>query len=137
MLKCIDKSRVAILFFLAAGFLFVMFSDFSAKEQNFLCIGTETTGGKASPTSFSLKFERLRWFILWSDDDGSAWLETQGGQAYYFAYLDDSGTYWNFADQKFLIPPFGRFSSISNKAMIGIRDGFVVEGECQQVPNYK
>ncbi|OSQ42457.1 hypothetical protein [Thalassospira alkalitolerans] len=137
MFKRIDKLRVGSLFFLAAGFLFVLFINFSTKEQNFFCAGTEMVDGKDSPTSFFLKFERFRWFILWSDDDGSAWVETQDGQVYYFAYLDDSGVDWNFADQKFLIPPFGKFSSISNKAMIGIRDGFVVEGECQKSPNYK
>jgi len=136
MVVRIVKGRLGVLVILAVGVVFVIAIIFGVKKYNFACTGIETADGTNSPTEFSLKVERLRGGIFWADDDGTVWLETQSGRTYLFTYFDDSGLYWSFAEKEFQSPPFGRFSTISNKALVGISDGHVLEGNCQQVADY-
>lgn len=106
------------------------------KKLNFACKGIATLDGVEMPTEFSLRIERVRWYIMWGDGDGSVWLETEEGLLHFFTYFEDDGLYWHFAREKFLQPPFGLFSTTSNKATIGMRDGYVIEGHCKTAPLY-
>lgn len=132
MSKYVIKYGLGILAILTIGLTIVI--NTGVEDFNFTCDGIETVDQDNHPIEFSLRIEKYRWFIFWSDDDGSAYLETHSGHLHLFPYFSDDGIYWHFADKAFLVAPFGRFSTISNKTMIGLREGHTLEGRCQREP---
>lgn len=126
--------KIAGVSVLIVGIGLAILGVYGASEQNFTCTGVEVVNGEETPAAFSLRFERFAWFILWSDDDGTAWVELPDGEQRLFLDFEEAGSSWNFGSPG--DPPFGRFSIISNKAMIGLRQGRVLEGACSQAPDY-
>ena len=129
MFKRVLKWLLIPVLILGAG---VYVTAHGAEYMNFSCKGVGTNQGEEVQEEFFLRIEKYRWVIFWADDDGMAWLEEQRGIQHLFPYVDLSGPNWNFAmsREEFMTAPFGRFSTISNKAMFGIHSGRVLEGKC-------
>ena len=130
MYKRFLKYLLTLVLILAAG-LYVVQAH-GVEYVNFSCKGSGTNSGEETLEEFPLRIEKYRWFLFWSDSDGMAWLEEQRGNQQLFLYVDMSGVNWYFARsrEELFKPPFGRLSTVSNKAMFGLYKGRVLEGKC-------
>lgn len=137
MFKAIFKG-FAIIVAIMASVLFTI-SEYGIKERNFICTGTETISSQTKPLEFGFRIGLYRWFILWSDSDGNAWVEKPGAMLHYFSHVDNAQSYWAFSGgpDKSLTPPFGQFSTISNTINVGLSNNHVLDGKCSVTPDYR
>lgn len=126
---------VGVIVLIAGTSLAVVFL-FGMREQTFTCTGKQIIDGRTKSTTFDLRFERLAWFVFWADDDGTAWLELQNGDQRLFLSFNERGPNWHF-DTSSRAFPFGRFSTISKKAMIGVEGNHILEGVCEPTPEWE
>lgn len=108
-------------------------AEYGTTEKNFTCKGTQTINKIEESAEFGLRVDLYRWFIFWANSDGQAWVELPDGAAYFFPFVDNAEVYWAFADSndKRFTPPFGQFSKITNKIMVGFGPANVIEGQCR------
>lgn len=124
------KTVVAGILIGAALFLFVV--NFSAVEGRFECVGTITRAGNAVPSTVYIKVTEYRWWVhLWSESDGSLWLEIPGALVRYYATIKRYGDQLHILDGPDSLP-HGAFSTLSNTLDLGIADEFI-NAKCSRI----
>jgi hypothetical protein len=119
-----------IIFFLIIG-LFLVLINFSSRDSRFKCTGNITVENKSpKAASIYIKLEKYRWWVgLWSDSDGSLWLEVPNSWSDYYNRIVDSGENLIIYDtyEKKLK---GNFSMLSKTIAIETTVGYFV-GTCE------
>jgi hypothetical protein len=115
----------------AAVILLVFVANFSAVETHFQCSGTITKHSNSQPETIYMKLQEYRWWVgLWSDSDGSVWLEVPNGSLEYFERVIEVGDQLQIYDyQK---NPKGYFSSLS-KTLAITTTTWSFAGTCKRV----
>lgn len=114
----------------AAFILFLFVAYFSSVESRFRCSGDISSQGGSQPITIYMKLNEYRWWVgLWSDSDGSVWLEIPNRTLEYFERVVEIGDQLRFYEQK---EPRGHFSALSkNLAVITISWSF--DGTCKKI----
>ena len=97
--------------------LFVFVANFSSVESRFQCSGEITSRGNSQRATIYMKLHEYRWWVdLWSDSDGSVWLEVPNSALEYFEHVVEVGDQLQIYDyQK---NPRGYFSTLSKSLSI-------------------
>jgi hypothetical protein len=95
------------------------------------CSGHYSNKQQETPGTLFVKLAEYRWWVgLWSDSDGSFWLEIPNEAVDYFSHLREVG------DQMQVIGPNnemqGNFSTLSKALSISTTKGFFT-GTCRRV----
>lgn len=113
--------------------LFLFLANFSAKEVRYSCEGKITANGIEQGATVFLKLQRYRWWVgLWSDSQGSAWIEIPNQTVDYYEHLTEAGDmlqFWGSARQDFS----GVFSTLSSTLGVNIRGVGVFDGTCKEI----
>ncbi len=111
--------------------LFVLAAKFSTVETRYRCDATLMSNGNAEDLTVYLKLERYRWWVgLWSNSDGTLWMETPNQGTDYFGHLVEVG------DQiQIHVSPDtlrGQFSLLSKALSVVTLRGHI-EGSCAPI----
>ena len=118
-------------FLVVAIGLFLFVVNFSALETRFQCPGEISSNGKSQQVTVYMKLHEYRWWVgLWSDSDGSVWLEVPNSSLEYFERVVEVGDQLQIYDyQK---NPKGYFSSLS-KTLAITTSVWSFDGTCKRV----
>lgn len=112
--------------------LFVFVANFSAVESRFECSGKITSNESEQPATVFLKLQTYRWWVgLWSDSQGSAWVELPNQVVRYFGHITEAGDLlqlW-YAPGEF----GGNFSNLSGAVGLELGAFGVFEGACKEI----
>jgi hypothetical protein len=123
--------------FTLAALLFFFVANFSAVESRYECNGKITIDGTQHPTVVFLKLQKYRWWVsLWSDSNGSAWVELPNQSSSFFGNVTKAGDQLQFWDTFGAALPSklsGTFSSLSGALMVRLKTETVFEGACKSI----
>ena len=109
-------------------FLFVVY--FSSVESRFQCSGDISSQGSSQPATIYMKLNEYRWWVgLWSDSDGSVWLEIPNRALEYFEHVVEVGDQLQIYEQK---TPRGHFSTLSKNLAVTTAS-WSFDGTCKKI----
>ena len=101
----------------AALLLFVFVANFSAIESRFQCSGEIYSESDLHPATIYMKLQEYRWWVgLWSESDGSVWLEIPNKTFEYFEHVVEVGDQLQIFDSQ--KKSKGYFSTLSKSLAI-------------------
>lgn len=101
----------------AALLLFVFVANFSTVESRFQCSGEISSESDSQPATIYMRIEEYRWWVgLWSESDGSVWLEVPNRTFDYFGHVIEVGEQLQIFDSQ--KKPKGHFSTLSKSLSI-------------------
>ena len=123
-------ATVAVLVALIGGF-FLMGG--TARESRFICEGRFDSGPFSKPMTVFLKIAEYRWWIgLWSDSNGSVWIEVPTEWVDYAPRVADLGELMRFYGFRNEVE--GQYSKLS-QILSYERPNGVFEGTCKAIGN--
>ena len=125
------KYIAVVLILLVMGYLFLV--NFSAVESRLACAGTMTSNNEKSASEVFLKLQKYRWWVgLWSDSQGSAWLEIPNKAVHYYSHVRLVGDQLQIFETPGSIK--GTFSTLSLALNLLTPLG-TFEGTCSESPS--
>lgn len=119
------KILISLILFLAG--VYIVFAYFSTTSVNYECYGSVSGSSGRQNLSVFVRLDVYRpWVGLWSDSDGSMWVEIPNEFVDYHSSLQDVGTQMQILDDG---SPIGNFSKLSNTLAIQTVMGFF-DGSC-------
>lgn len=115
--------------------LFFFVANFSEIESRYTCKGKITDKGVEQTTDLFLKLQKYRWWVgLWSDSQGSAWIEIPNKTVAYFGHVTEAGDLLQFWDSFGTPQNFsGNFSTLSNTIGVKVVPYGTFEGTCKEL----
>lgn len=121
------KLTLALVVVLIGAFLFLM--NFSARETRFACVGEITEGSQPRQTTLFIRVEEYRWWVgLWSESQGSIWLEIPNTWVQYHPHVRVVGDQLQIYENP--TSPRGSFSKLSRSLYIILPTG-TFTGSCK------
>lgn len=118
-------------FLIAAIGLFLFVVNFSAVEKRFQCFGEISSQNTRQQATIFMKLHEYRWWVgLWSESDGSVWLEVPNRALEYFERVVEVGDQLQIYDYQ--RNPKGYFSSLS-KTLAITASTWSFDGTCKKV----
>jgi hypothetical protein len=118
-------------FLVAALGLFLFVVNFSAVETRFQCSGEISSQNNRQQATIFMKLHEYMWWVgLWSDSDGSVWLEVPNRALEYFERVVEVGDQLQIYDYQ--RNPKGYFSSLS-KTLAITSSAWSFDGTCKKV----
>ncbi len=115
----------------AAIGLFLIAANFSAVETRFQCSGEISSHDNSQQATIYMKLREYRWWVeLWSDSDGSVWLEVPNRALEYFEHIVEVGDQLQIYDHQRNLK--GHFSSLS-KTLAVTTSVLSFDGICKRV----
>jgi hypothetical protein len=114
---------------------FLIAANFSSSENRFECSGKVTIDRAEAPKTAYLKLQRYRWWVaLWSDSQGSAWLEIPNTAVYYFGFVTEAGDQLLFWDSTGGPSNYrGAYSPLSGALSVRLRESEAFSGSCKDL----
>jgi hypothetical protein len=110
----------------------VIIANFSTVESRFACSGETLLRGERRRATVYFKHERYRWWVdLWSDSDGSAWLEVPNEWVEHYGDTVRVGEQLQLFDSSRKLR--GQFSTLSRTLAVDIPGTGFFDGKCQPV----
>ena len=123
--------------FALAALLFFFVANFSAVETKYECNGKITIDGAEQSAAVFLKLQKYRWWVgLWSDSNGSAWVEVPNQSSHFFGHITAAGDQLQFWDSFGAASPgnfSGTFSTLSGALMVKLNAVTLFEGTCKAI----
>lgn len=113
--------------------LYVFLAKFSSVETKYACQGEFTNGGVSEEGKVFFRLEAYRpWVGLWSDSDGSMWLEIPNEHVEYFDNLLRVADSYQILESQYSDESGiqGNFSALSNALTLQTYKGFY-DGYCE------
>lgn len=127
------KYLAALLLIVVATFVFV--ANFSATEARLACSGTIASGSGGKASQIFLKVHEYRWWVgLWSDSDGSIWLEIPNAAVDYYPHVKAVGDELQIREAAGFLR--GTLSKLSMTLMLSTPRG-MFEGTCKPASEWK
>ncbi|MDO8207750.1 MAG: hypothetical protein Q7T38_08025 [Gallionella sp.] len=118
-------------FLVAALGLFLFVVNFSAVETRFQCSGEISPQNNSQQATIFMKLHEYRWWVgLWSDSDGSVWVEVPNRTVEYFERVIEVGDQLQIYDYQRNLK--GYFSSLSKSLSIKTA-AWSFDGTCKKV----
>lgn len=125
---------MAVAILLIIIIIFVIIGKFSAIETKYECIGSFSKNSKVNQMTIYMKLQRYRWWVdLWSDSDGSIWIEGGPSTCEYFEKLKKIGDLYQIFDLK--NKERGTFSILSNSLYLEFPGG-TFTGQAKEIVQY-
>jgi len=118
-------------FVVIAILLFLSVASFSSVESRYQCSREISSHDNYQPATIYMKLQEYRWWVsLWSDSDGSVWLEVPNITLEYFEHVVEVGDQLQIYDyQK---TPKGYFSTLS-KSLAVTTPVWSFDGTCKEI----
>lgn len=116
--------------------LYLIAANFSAVESRFECEGQIMAGSDPEPLEIYVKLQEYRWWVdLWSDSDGSMFIEVPNKSLEYISHIKRVGNQLQLFDGHSAgdLSLKGNFSTLSRSMAIRVADAGFFDGTCSLV----
>lgn len=125
--------KILIALGVATALLYLIAANFSAAESRFECNGHIASESNPEPLKIHVKLQEYRWWVgLWSDSDGSMFIEIPNQTLEYVSHIKQAGDQLQLFDD----PSSGdrsmkgSFSTLSHEIAVRVTDIGFFDGTC-------